>query len=145
MLVRQPHPHYYNCTECFALCYIQSSMEVLEISNQPLHQPKIPSIVRELQKEFEEHRKTEDKKRRGLKTTRKGTAALCELCDGSYSDPVTYHITAVATVTSQPATKTSPTVVAKATNMFATIRVSLLQGGNTWYLMCKDYHKNTLQ
>ena len=72
------------------------SAKVLEISNQPLHPPKIPSIVSELQKEFEEHKKSEHKRKKEAKKplvkAQQQGPALCELCDGSYSDPVTYHL-----------------------------------------------------
>ena len=72
------------------------SAKVLEISNQPLHSPEIPFIVRELQKEFKEHKKSEDKRKKDakkpLEKAQQQGPALCELCDSSYSDSVTYHM-----------------------------------------------------
>lgn len=123
------------------------SAKVLEISNQPLRPPKIPSIVRELQKEFEEHKKNEDKKKKEAKKPEKAQQqgpALCELCDGSYSDPVTYHMKEAHPGCGKHAGGFGYNSRGSFCSGWAGNCGDGGKGGSTWYLMCKDCHEKYL-
>ena len=124
------------------------SAKVLEISNQPLRPPKIPSIVRELQKEFEEHKKTEDKKKKEakkpLEKAQQQGPALCELCDGSYSDPVTYHMKEAHPGCGKHAGGFGYNSRGSFCSGWAGNCGDGGKGGSTWYLMCKDCHEKYL-
>ena len=124
------------------------SAKVLEISNQPLRPPKIPSIVRELQKEFEEHKKSEDKKKKEakkpLEKAQQQGPALCELCDGSYSDPVTYHMKEAHPGCGKHAGGFGYNSRGSFCSGWAGNCGDGGKGGSTWYLMCKDCHEKYL-
>lgn len=124
------------------------SAKVLEISNQPLNPPKIPSIVRELQKEFEEHKKSEDKKKKEakkpLEKAQQQGPALCELCDGSYSDPVTYHMKEAHPGCGKHAGGFGYNSRGSFCSGWAGNCGDGGKGGSTWYLMCKDCHEKYL-
>lgn len=124
------------------------SAKVLEISNQPLRPPKIPSIVRELQKEFEEHKKCEDKRKKEakkpLEKAQQQGPALCELCDGSYSDPVTYHMKEAHPGCGKHAGGFGYNSRGSFCSGWAGNCGDGGKGGSTWYLMCKDCHEKYL-
>ena len=124
------------------------SAKVLEISNQPLRPPKIPSIVRELQKEFEEHKKSEDKKKKEakkpLEKSQQQGPALCELCDGNYSDPVTYHMKEAHPGCGKHAGGFGYNSRGSFCSGWAGNCGDGGKGGSTWYLMCKDCHEKYL-
>lgn len=124
------------------------SAKVLEISTQPLNPPKIPSIVRELQKEFEEHKKSEDKKKKEakkpLEKSQQQGPALCELCDGSYSDPVTYHMKEAHPGCGKHAGGFGYNSRGSFCSGWAGNCGDGGKGGSTWYLMCKDCHEKYL-
>ena len=124
------------------------SAKVLEISNQPLNPPKIPSIVRELQKEFEEHKKSEDKRKKEakkpLEKAQQQGPALCELCDGSYSDPVTYHMKEAHPGCGKHAGGFGYNSRGSFCSGWAGNCGDGGKGGSTWYLMCKDCHEKYL-
>jgi len=124
------------------------SAKVLEISTQPLHPPKIPSIVRELQKEFEEHKKNEDKKKKEakkpLEKSQQQGPALCELCEGSYSDPVTYHMKEAHPGCGKHAGGFGYNSRGSFCSGWAGNCGDGGKGGSTWYLMCKDCHEKYL-
>ena len=124
------------------------SAKVLEISNQPLTPPKIPSIVRELQKEFEEHKKSEDKRKKEakkpLEKAQQQGPALCELCDGNYSDPVTYHMKEAHPGCGKHAGGFGYNSRGSFCSGWAGNCGDGGKGGSTWYLMCKDCHEKYL-
>jgi len=125
----------------------EMSAKVLETSSQPLRPPKIPSIVRELQKEFEEHKKTEDKKKKEAKKPQEKSQqgpALCELCDGSYADPVTYHMKEAHPGCGKHAGGYGYNSRGSFCSGWAGNCGDGGKGGSTWYLMCKDCHEKYL-
>lgn len=125
----------------------EMSAKVLETSKQPLRPPKIPSIVRELQKEFEEHKKTEDKKKKEAKKPQEKSQqgpALCELCDGSFADPVTYHMKEAHPGCGKHAGGYGYNSRGSFCSGWAGNCGDGGKGGSTWYLMCKDCHEKYL-
>lgn len=123
------------------------SIKVIENSSVPFPPPKIPSLAHELAKRYEEEKKELEK----LKKQRKGAgggagagggggSTVCELCDTSYPDPVTYHMKDIHPGCGQHASGWGYNSRGSYCSGWAGNCGDGGRGGSTWYLMCKACH-----
>ena len=126
------------------------AVKVIENSSMPFVQPKVPDLAQELQHLYDEEKKEMEKlkkeknKKGGAGGGGRGTT-VCELCDQSFPDPVTYHMK-----------ESHPGCRKHASGWGYNSRGAFCSGwagncgdggsgGSTWYLMCKDCHAKYLQ
>lgn len=126
------------------------STKVVENSALPFPSPKVPALAQELQKRYEEERK-EIEKRRKEKDKKAaapggggGGSTMCELCDGSFPDPVTYHMKDVHPGCGKHASGWGYNSRGTFCSGWAGNCGDGGRGGSTWYLMCKDCHAKYL-
>ena len=129
------------------------SAKVIECSSQAFPAPKVPALAQELQKRYEEERK-EIEKRRKEKDKKAaapaggggggGGSTVCELCDGSFPDPVTYHMKDVHPGCGKHASGWGYNSRGTFCSGWAGNCGDGGRGGSTWYLMCKDCHSKYL-
>ena len=127
------------------------AVKVIDSSNVPFPPPKVPSIAQELQRIYEQEKREMEKlkkdkeKKGGASGGGGGGSTVCELCDQTFPDPVTYHMK-----------DTHPGCGKHASGWGYNSRGSYCsgwagncgdggRGGSTWYLMCKDCHSKYLQ
>ena len=127
------------------------STKVVEYSSLPFPSPKVPVIAQELQKRYEEERKEiekrrkeKDKKAPALAGGGGGGSTVCELCDGSFPDPVTYHMKDVHPGCGKHASGWGYNSRGTFCSGWAGNCGDGGRGGSTWYLMCKDCHAKYL-
>ncbi len=130
------------------------SAKVIESSSQAFSAPKVPTLAQELQKRYEEERK-EIEKRRKEKDKKAaapagggggggGGSTVCELCDGTFADPVTYHMKDVHPGCGKHASGWGYNSRGTFCSGWAGNCGDGGRGGSTWYLMCKDCHAKYL-
>ena len=127
------------------------STKVIENSSLPFPAPKVPGLAQELQKRYEEERK-EIEKRRKEKDKKAaapaggggGGSTICELCDGTFPDPVTYHMKDVHPGCGKHASGWGYNSRGTFCSGWAGNCGDGGRGGSTWYLMCKDCHAKYL-
>ena len=130
------------------------SAKVIESSSQAFPAPKVPTLAEELQKRYEEERK-EIEKRRKEKDKKAAAPAgggggggsgstVCELCDGTFVDPVTYHMKDVHPGCGKHASGWGYNSRGTFCSGWAGNCGDGGRGGSTWYLMCKDCHAKYL-
>ena len=129
------------------------SAKVIENSSQAFPAPKVPTLAQELQKRYEEERK-EIEKRRKEKDKKVaapaggggggGGSTICELCDGTFADPVTYHMKDVHPGCGKHASGWGYNSRGTFCSGWAGNCGDGGRGGSTWYLMCKDCHAKYL-
>ncbi len=125
------------------------AVKVIENSSMPFVQPKVPSLVQELQRLYDEEKKEMEKLKKEKNNKPGGGGGggttICELCDQPFPDPVTYHMK-----------ESHPGCRKHASGWGYNSRGSFCsgwagncgdggRGGSTWYLMCKDCHAKYLQ
>lgn len=127
------------------------STKVVENSLLPFPSPKVPALAQELQKRYEEERK-EIEKRRKEKDKKAaapaggggGGSTICELCDGTFPDPVTYHMKDSHPGCGKHASGWGYNSRGTFCSGWAGNCGDGGRGGSTWYLMCKDCHAKYL-
>ena len=130
------------------------SAKVIESSSQAFPAPKVPALAQELQKRYEEEKK-EIEKRRKEKDKKAaapagggggggGGSTVCELCDGTFADPVTYHMKDVHPGCGKHASGWGYNSRGTFCSGWAGNCGDGGRGGSTWYLMCKDCHAKYL-
>ena len=128
------------------------SAKVVENSSQAFPTPKVPALAQELQKRYEEEKK-EIEKRRKEKDKKAaapagggggGGSTVCELCDGTFPDPVTYHMKDVHPGCGKHASGWGYNSRGTFCSGWAGNCGDGGRGGSTWYLMCKDCHAKYL-
>ena len=130
------------------------SAKVVVSSSQAFPAPKVPSLAQELQKRFDEEKK-EIEKRRKEKDKKAaapagggggggGGSTACELCDGTFADPVTYHMKDVHPGCGKHASGWGYNSRGTFCSGWAGNCGDGGRGGSTWYLMCKDCHAKYL-
>ena len=124
------------------------STKVLNNSSVPFPPPKVPAVAQELLKRYEEEKK-EIEKRKKAKDKKAGPQAgggstICELCDQSFPDPVTYHMKEVHPGCGKHASGWGYNSRGTFCSGWAGNCGDGGRGGSTWYLMCKDCHSKYL-
>ena len=124
------------------------STRVVESSSITLPVPNTPTLARELQnryelekKELEKRKKDKDKK---VPTPVGGGATVCELCDQSYPDPVTYHMKDLHPGCGKHANGWGYNSRGMFCSGWAGNCGDGGRGGSTWYLLCNDCHTRYL-
>ena len=125
------------------------SGKVLETSTAPFTPPKVPALVQELQKRYEEEKAALEKRKKEENKAAApvegggggGGTTLCELCDLSFPDPVTYHMKEVHPGCGKHASGWGYNSRGSFCSGWAGNCGDGGRGGSTWYLMCKDCHK----
>ena len=120
------------------------SVRVTESSSLPFPSPKVPKMSQELQmryeqekKEIEKRKKDKDKK---VSAPVGGGSTMCELCDQSYPDPVTYHMKDMHPGCGKHANGWGYNSRGTFCSGWAGNCGDGGRGGSTWYLLCKDCH-----
>ena len=120
------------------------SVRVVESSSITLPIPKAPTLARELQnryelekKELEKRKKDKDKK---VASPVGGGSTMCELCDQSYPDPITYHMKDMHPGCGKHANGWGYNSRGAFCSGWAGNCGDGGRGGSTWYLLCKDCH-----
>ena len=120
------------------------SGKVTDSSSLPFPAPKVPKLAQELQdrydhekKEIEKRKKDKDKK---APTPAGGGSTVCELCDQSYPDPVTYHMKDIHPGCGKHANGWGYNSRGTFCSGWAGNCGDGGRGGSTWYLLCKDCH-----
>ena len=128
------------------------AVKVIDSTNVPFQPPKVPSIADELQrlydeekKELEKLKKEKNKKGGGGGGAGGGGTTVCELCDQSFPDPVTYHMKEVHPGCRKHANGWGYNSRGTFCSGWAGNCGDGGRGGSTWYLMCKDCHAKYLQ
>jgi hypothetical protein len=127
------------------------SSKVLDNASTAFPPPKVPPIAQELQKRHEEEKK-EIEKRKKEKDSKASVAAggggsgatVCELCEQSFPDPVTYHMKDVHPGCGKHASGWGYNSRGTFCSGWAGNCGDGGRGGSTWYLMCKDCHAKYL-
>ena len=120
------------------------STKVLNNSSMTLPVPKVPALAQELQnryeaekKELEKRKKDKDKK---VVSPPGGGSTMCELCEQSYLDPVTYHMKDIHPGCGKHANGWGYNSRGTYCSGWAGNCGDGGRGGSTWYLLCKDCH-----
>ena len=127
------------------------SNKVIENASLPFPSPKVPGLAQELQKRYDEEKK-EIEKRRKEKDKKAaapfggggGGSTVCELCNGTFPDPVTYHMKEVHPGCGKHASGWGYNSRGTFCSGWAGNCGDGGRGGSTWYLMCKDCHAKYL-
>ena len=124
------------------------SAKVLHNSSVSFAPPKVPEVAQELQRRYEEEKKELDmcKKEKDKKPGAGGGigSTLCELCDQSFPDPVTYHMKEVHAGCGKHGKGWGYNSRGTFCSGWAGNCGDGGRGGSTWYLMCKDCHTKYL-
>lgn len=120
------------------------SGKVTESSSLPFPSPKVPGVAQELQgryerekREIEKRKKDKDKK---APAPAGGGSTVCELCDQSFPDPVTYHMKDMHPGCGKHANGWGYNSRGTFCSGWAGNCGDGGRGGSTWYLLCKDCH-----
>lgn len=126
------------------------SGKVLDNASASFLPPKVPPLAQELQKRYEEEKK-EIEKRKKEKDSKVTVSAgggngstVCELCEQSFPDPVTYHMKDVHPGCGKHASGWGYNSRGTFCSGWAGNCGDGGRGGSTWYLMCKDCHSKYL-
>ena len=126
------------------------SSTVIENSNAPFTPPKVPALAQELVKRYEEE-KSEIEKRKKEKDKKVAFAGgggagstLCELCNQTFPDPVTYHMKEAHPGCGKHASGWGYNSKGTFCSGWAGNCGDGGRGGSTWYLMCKPCHSKYL-
>lgn len=124
------------------------STKVLDSSSIPFPPPKVPSLAQELQKRYEEEKKEVEKRKKEkdkkVSPQAGGGSTVCELCDQSFPDPVTYHMKDMHPGCGKHASGWGYNSRGTFCSGWAGNCGDGGRGGSTWYLMCKDCHAKYL-
>ena len=124
------------------------SGKVLDNSAMSFPPPRVPSLAQELQKRYEEEKKEieKQKKEKDKKVSPQagGGSTVCELCDQSCPDPVTYHMKDVHPGCGKHAKGWGYNSRGTFCSGWAGNCGDGGRGGSTWYLMCKECHAKYL-
>jgi len=127
----------------------EMSTKILDNVSLPFPPPKVPVLAQELQKRYEEEKK-EIEKRKKEKDKKVappaggGGSTVCELCDQSFQDPVTYHMKESHPGCGKHASGWGYNSRGTFCSGWAGNCGDGGRGGSTWYLMCKDCHSKYL-
>lgn len=120
------------------------SVKVTENSSFPFPAPKVPSLAQELQNRYEQEKKEIEKRKKDkdkkAPTPAGGGSTMCELCDQSFPDPVTYHMKDVHPGCGKHANGWGYNSRGTFCSGWAGNCGDGGRGGSTWYLLCKDCH-----
>ena len=130
------------------------SQKVIDNSSVMFAPPKVPSYAQELQKRYEEEKKEMEKLKKEKEKKSGGGASgaggggggstLCELCDITFPDPVTYHMKEIHPGCGKHANGWGYNSRGSYCSGWAGNCGDGGRGGSTWYLMCKDCHSKYL-
>ena len=127
------------------------SSKVLDSASAAFPPPKVPPLAQELQKRYEEEKKEIEKRKKEKDSKASVTAGgggsgttLCELCEQSFPDPVTYHMKDVHPGCGKHASGWGYNSRGTFCSGWAGNCGDGGRGGSTWYLMCKDCHAKYL-
>ena len=126
------------------------SSKVLDSSSAAFPAPKVPPLAQELQKRYEEEkkeiekRKKEKDKKASVQVGGGNGTTLCELCEQSFPDPVTYHMKDAHPGCGKHASGWGYNSRGTFCSGWAGNCGDGGRGGSTWYLMCKDCHAKYL-
>ena len=120
------------------------SVKVTENSSFPFPSPKIPILAQELQNRYEQEKKEIEKRKKDkdkkAPTPAGGGSTMCELCDQSFPDPVTYHMKDMHPGCGKHANGWGYNSRGTFCSGWAGNCGDGGRGGSTWYLLCKDCH-----
>ena len=120
------------------------STKVTESSSLPFPSPKVPSLAQELQSRYEQEKKEIEKRKKDkdkkVLAPAGGGSTVCELCDQSYPDPVTYHMKDMHPGCTKHANGWGYNSRGTFCSGWAGNCGDGGRGGSTWYLLCKDCH-----
>ena len=126
------------------------SSTVIENSNLSFSPSEVPALAQELLKKFEDE-KTEIEKRKKEKDKKvnsagggAGGSTMCELCNQSFPDPVTYHMKEAHPGCGRHASGWGYNSKGTFCSGWAGNCGDGGKGGSTWYLMCKPCHSKYL-
>ena len=126
----------------------EMSAKILDSASLPFPPPKVPALAKELQKRYEEEKKEIEKrkKEKDKKSSPQGGngSTVCELCDQSFQDPVTYHMKEAHPGCGKHASGWGYNSRGTFCSGWAGNCGDGGRGGSTWYLMCKDCHSKYL-
>ena len=126
------------------------SCKVLDSASAAFPPPKVPSIAQELQKRYEEEKKEIEKRKKekdnkaSVPAEGGGGTTVCELCEQSFPDPVTYHMKDIHPGCGKHASGWGYNSRGTFCSGWAGNCGDGGRGGSTWYLMCKDCHTKYL-
>ena len=125
------------------------SSKVLDNSSAAFPSPKVPPLAQELIKRYEDEKK-EIEKRKKEKDKKSnvspggGGTTVCELCEQSFPDPITYHMKDVHPGCGKHASGWGYNSRGTFCSGWAGNCGDGGRGGSTWYLVCKDCHAKYL-
>ena len=124
------------------------STKVLQNAALPFAPPKVPGVAQELQKRYEEEKKEIEKRKKQkdkkVSPAAGGGSTMCELCDQTFPDPVTYHMKEAHPGCGKHASGWGYNSRGTFCSGWAGNCGDGGRGGSTWYLMCKDCHSKYL-
>ena len=124
------------------------STRVLDNSSIAFPPPKVPPLAQELQKRYEDEKKEIDKRKKEkdkkVSPQAGGGSTVCELCEQSFPDPVTYHMKDIHPGCGKHASGWGYNSRGTFCSGWAGNCGDGGRGGSTWYLMCKDCHTKYL-
>ena len=125
------------------------SCKVIDNSNAAFSAPKVPSLAQELVKRYEAE-KMEIEKRKKEKDKKVsfgaggGAGTVCEMCNQTFPDPITYHMKEAHPGCGKPASGWGYNSKGTFCSGWAGNCGDGGRGGSTWYLMCKTCHGRNL-
>ena len=127
----------------------EMSTKILDNVSLPFPSPKVPVLAQELQKRYEEEKKEIEKRKKEkdkkvVPPAGGGGSTVCELCDQSFQDPVTYHMKESHPGCGKHASGWGYNSRGTFCSGWAGNCGDGGRGGSTWYLMCKDCHSKYL-
>ncbi len=124
------------------------SGKVVDNSSATLSMPKVPVLAQELQSQYESEKKELEKRKKDkdkkVVSPPAGGSTVCELCDQSYLDPVTYHMKDIHPGCGKHANGWGYNSRGAYCSGWAGNCGDGGRGGSTWYLLCKDCHARYL-
>lgn len=124
------------------------STRVLDNSSIAFPPPKVPPLAQELQKRYEDEKKEIDKRKKEkdkkVSPQAGGGSTVCELCEQTFPDPVTYHMKDIHPGCGKHASGWGYNSRGTFCSGWAGNCGDGGRGGSTWYLMCKDCHTKYL-
>ena len=124
------------------------STKVLENASLPFPPPKVPGLAQKLQKRYEEEKKEIEKRKKEkdkkVAPAAGGGSTVCELCEQTFPDPVTYHMKEAHPGCGKHASGWGYNSRGTFCSGWAGNCGDGGRGGSTWYLMCKDCHTKYL-
>ena len=115
---------------------------VTNYANTPINVPPLPDKIKDKIKAEKEVEKVLPVKK---KPPEDGNQTLCELCDDSFANPVTYHMKSEHPGCGQPAKGWGYNSNGSYCSGWAGNCGDGGSGGSTWYIMCETCHTDYLQ